>query len=519
MLSRKIMGEIAAHGSHNRVLITGHVLLCNSLLNLMGQVVPLLVGVATVPLIVRGLGPERFGLLSIAWVVLSYSAVFDLGLGRASTKFVAEALARGERERVSSIVAAAVTAQGILGVVGGLIFVLAAPVLVSAWLKVPAPLMTEATEAFRLLGLAVPLVMVSGSLSGALQGAQRFDWVNAVQVPAVVGIYLAALVGGMLGLGLVGVVALIVGVRALALIGLLVAYTHCVAGFQPFPASMLRILLSFGGWVGVSNVVGPILVYGDRVLLGFLVSTAAVGYYAAPYEVVTRAMLVLPTAASAALFSSFSAWAALGDRDALSKAFGRAVKYLLLLGGGAAAVFVVFADLVLGFWLGPDYAEHSAWAMRVLAVGVLVNSLAHVPYAALQAHGRSDLTGKFHLAELPIHIVAVWLLISVWGVTGAAVAWAARVVIDSALLFWAARRILGVSGRSFQEAGMGRVAVGLLGFSLVLAVVRAYGVHVGATLQWSLPVLVLLSLAVVGWHVLLDDVDRRVILAWVRKKW
>ena len=69
----------------------------NSLLNLMGQVVPLFVGVATVPLIVRGLGPERFGLLSIAWVVLSYSAVFDLGLGRASTKFVAEALARGER--------------------------------------------------------------------------------------------------------------------------------------------------------------------------------------------------------------------------------------------------------------------------------------------------------------------------------------------------------------------------------------------------------------------------------------
>mgnify|MGYP000179830194 CR=1 FL=1 len=105
---------------HNtgQLAITGRLLLQHSLLNLVGQVIPLLAGVATVPFIVRGLGPERFGLLSIAWVVLSYSAVFDLGLGRASTKFVAEALARGERERVSSIVAAAVTAQGILGVAG-----------------------------------------------------------------------------------------------------------------------------------------------------------------------------------------------------------------------------------------------------------------------------------------------------------------------------------------------------------------------------------------------------------------
>jgi len=509
--------KVASIQSGEQTPITSRTLFCNSLLNLLGQVVPLLVGVAAVPFIVRGLGPERFGLLSIAWIVLSYSAIFDLGMSKATTKFVAEALARGDRESVGSIVAAAVTAQGVLGVAGGLALALAAPSVVGVWLKVQAPLALEATEAFQLLGLAVPVVMVSGALSGALQGAQRFDLVNAIRVPATVGIYLAALLGALLGLGLFGIIAFIVVVRTLAFISLLVAYTRYLAGFQPFSASMFRDLFSFGGWVSVSNVVGPILVYADRVLLGSLVSAAAVGYYAAPYEVVTRVLWVLPTAVSITLFPGFSAWTASGDRRALSKAFARAVKYLLLLVGVAAAGLAVFADFVLHFWLGPEYAEHGTWAMRILSVGVLISSLATVPYAALQGAGRPDLTGKFHLAELPPYIMAAWLLVSLWGVTGAAVAWSARVMIDGALLFWAARRILGVSGRSFQEAGIGRVAVGLLGFSLVLAVVRAYGVHVGTTLQWSLPVLVLLSLPVVGWLALLDDVDRGVILAWIKK--
>jgi O-antigen/teichoic acid export membrane protein len=504
--------------SREHLTITGRILFRNSLLNLIGQVVPLLVGVATVPFIVRGLGPERFGLLSIAWVVLSYSAVFDLGMSRASTKFVAEALTKGDRESVGSIVAAAVAAQGILGVAGGLALALAAPSIVSVWLKVPAPLAAEAAEAFRLLGLAVPLVIVSGSFSGALQGAQRFDLVNAVQIPATVGIYLAALFGALLGLGLFGIVALIVVVRTLALVGFLVAYTQYLPGFQPFPASMFRVLFSFGGWVSVSNVVGPILVYADRVLLGSLVSAAAVGYYAAPYEVVTRALWVLPTAVSTALFPGFSAWTASGDRQALSRTFARAVKYLLLSEGVAAVALVIFADFVLRFWLGPEYAEHSTWAMRILSVGVLINSLVTVPYAALQGGGRPDLTGKFHLLELPVYVVTAWFLISLWGVTGAAAAWSARVALDGALLFWASRRILGVSRRSFQEAGIGKVAIGLFGFGLILAAVKACGMYVGPLLQWSILVLMGLSLLGVGWVVLLDDVDRRLILAWVRRR-
>lgn len=47
--------------------VSGRLLGRNTALNLVGQVVPLLVGLTTIPYVVRGLGTERFGILSIAW--------------------------------------------------------------------------------------------------------------------------------------------------------------------------------------------------------------------------------------------------------------------------------------------------------------------------------------------------------------------------------------------------------------------------------------------------------------------
>uniref|UniRef100_UPI0034E2C47B oligosaccharide flippase family protein n=1 Tax=Methanothrix sp. TaxID=90426 RepID=UPI0034E2C47B len=80
--------------------ISGSLIARNAVLNLIGQAVPLLVGVLTIPFVVRGLGTDRFGLLSLAWVVLGYFTIFDLGLGRATTKYVAEALGKGEGDRI-----------------------------------------------------------------------------------------------------------------------------------------------------------------------------------------------------------------------------------------------------------------------------------------------------------------------------------------------------------------------------------------------------------------------------------
>jgi O-antigen/teichoic acid export membrane protein len=63
---------------------------------------PMLVAVVTIPALIRTLGAERFGILTIAWMLIGYCSLFDLGLGRALTRLVAEGLGAEPRSEKSS---------------------------------------------------------------------------------------------------------------------------------------------------------------------------------------------------------------------------------------------------------------------------------------------------------------------------------------------------------------------------------------------------------------------------------
>ena len=120
--------------------------------------------------------------------------------------------------------------------------------------------------------------------------------------------------------------------------------------------------------------------------------------------------------------------------------YRRGVVVILATAVPAALVAGYYAELWLALWLGDAYAAGGAAAASWLAVGVAVNCLAYLPYTLLQARGRADLTGKAHLAELPLYLAALAALVPTYGIEGAALAWAGRCVFDAVLLFALAQR-------------------------------------------------------------------------------
>src|SRR6266487_2940379 len=116
----------------------------NTLLNLLGQLLPLAVGVATIPVIVPALGEERFGLLGLMWAVLGYFSVLDFGLGRATTKFVAQYAAQGDERALHRVATLAVASQTGIGVLAGIALAALTPLVVATVLHVPAALHAEA---------------------------------------------------------------------------------------------------------------------------------------------------------------------------------------------------------------------------------------------------------------------------------------------------------------------------------------------------------------------------------------
>lgn len=469
--------------------LSGRVLARNTLFNFVGQAIPLLIGIVTIPFVVDGLGTERFGILSLAWVVMGSFGTVDLGLGWAVTKFVASALGEDETEKIPPLVWTAVATQALFGVLGATVLLAITPFLVQRVFSIPAELVGEAEAAFRLLALSLPPTLISISFRGTLEAAQRFDLVNAVRVCASSATFLMPLAGIILGWGLPGILMLLFLTRVLVSGGYFVLCLRVFPRLKRvrFPRwAMLSRLLSFGGWVTVSGLAGPILVYLDRFAIATIRSMTALAYYTVPHEMVMR-LGIISASLVMVLFPAFSTLGGTDDLPRLRDLFARAVKYILVIVGPIVGILFVLAPDILRLWLGAEFAAQSTWVLRFLAVAILTNAVAGVPYALIQGLGRADITAKFHLVELPVHVIFVWLFVSLWGTNGAALAWTLRVALDAVLLFGAADRRHVFSPRAFMgNDGLRPIAM------LAVFTVAAYGLY---ALPVAIPVRLVLLLA------------------------
>ena len=122
----------------------------------------------------------------------------------------------------------------------------------------------------------------------------------------------------------------------------------------------------------------------------------------------------------------------------------------------------MFAKQILTLWMGAAFGDNSARAMQVLAFALVVGAISFLPYQFLQAVHRPDLTAKFHILELVVHIPLCFILIGLFGLTGAALAWVLRVTLDFALLVVAATRHMEIGLRQLFRESFRRTIIGAL---------------------------------------------------------
>jgi O-antigen/teichoic acid export membrane protein len=483
------------------VSLQGQAIAKNSLLNLVGQAAPLLVAALAIPVLLRAIGTERFGLLTLAWVLVGYFSLFDLGLGRALTQLVSEKVALGQVRDLPAAIWTALALMALLGAACAVGLFLASPWLVYSALKIPVNLRSESLLAVRLLAVSIPLVAVTSGLRGILEAQHRFGFVNTIRVAVSVFTFLGPLAILPFSTNLLPqIVTLVVGRACSCILHLLICLQvmPSLSRQLAFKGTIVKSLINFGSWIAISNVIGPLMVYADRLLIGGILSVAAVAYYTTPFELVTK-LWIIPAALTGVLFPTFSATVRTAP-DRTIKLFNHAVKVIFLSLFPAILLIVVFARQGLEFWLGHEFAQHSAAVLQWLAIGVFVNSLATVPYALLQAGGRPDLPGKLHLFELPFYLVAAYVAIHKYGIQGAAIVWMGRLAVESIILFVLSRRFLVTGTREAR-----RIAFTM---ALALAVMGVGTITDGIVVKTVFFVLVLLLFLLGGWFSVLTLEER-----------
>ncbi len=426
-------------------------------MNFAGGLLPVAVGVLAIPHVIRGLGIGQFGVLSLGWIILGYFSLFDFGLGRATTKYISEAMGRGETKHIPALLWTSLSFQMCLGVVGALVLAAVTPFLVGHLLRIPPDLHVESVTFFRAMSVAIPVGICSVCFRSALEAVQRFDLVNAVKVPLNCAVFVMPLAGLQLGYALPGVGFLLVGTQV---IGALAYLFLCLRVFPELKLAysvqggLLKPLLSYGGWVTGYNLIIPLTIYLDRLIIGVLKPIGMLTYYVVPYDMVSRVQ-ILPSSLCTSLFPAFS-HLGLDRKGNLGELCARNLKYLMLVMGPATLILVLLARDILRIWLGAEFVAQSALIFQILAIGFLMNALGWPPTTVLLAVGRPDIVTKCYGFLLVLHAGLAWALIHKYGLVGAALAVTVRETFQAGLFFFFYWKVMSLSFSNFTQSGLVR---------------------------------------------------------------
>ena len=404
--------------------------------NLTGQAIPTLAALVSIPVLIHAIGDSRFGFLSIAWILVGYFGLADLGIGRGLTHGVARRLSGDADADVSDLVWSGLFVLGLAGLVAGGAVAASSKLLVSSFIRIEPDLSEEAVRALAILGLSIPVVVLSSGLRGALEGQQAFRSINLVLMPIGALLFLGPAVVAQFSVSLPNIMICLLVLRvAMCLLLFLLCMRHIKHFLRVrLRWSAVRELLSFGGWMTVSNVVSPVMVRMDRLFVSSLMSVSAVTYYVTPFEVVSK-LLVVPSSIATASFPEFSRLARSYPTDVQRRYFMRTLALAGVLLVPLAALLFVVSHALLSVWISADLADRSAGIMRLLAAGIVINGVSYIPFAYVQGMGRSDITAWFHLLELVTYLPALYVMIGRFGLPGVALAWVLRVSLDALLLF------------------------------------------------------------------------------------
>jgi O-antigen/teichoic acid export membrane protein len=436
------------------------------------------------PLIVRGLGPELYGLYALLTAIATNFVALNFSMGSALARHASACRVLNEDGHVSEFTSTA------LGLTLG-IALLSAGLLAFAshwileFLRIAPGMQREANGALYVLSAGLVMTMMAQTLAGLLQALHRFEIYGYV----ITGAGLLTLLGnaGIVWAGgqvlpLViwnaAVAGLSFGANAVAISRVLPRMRISLVIHRPLASRLLR----FGGVVASYQIFGSLLVLFERSLLSRTLGPAAVTYYVVAITIAICLHSFIKSL-SLFLFPLASEADARGDYRRLQFLYVRSCRYV------AAIVVFMVVTLVMGggsflrLWIGPEIASNSGRLVQIHAVTFGLTAILVVPWQLADGAGFPGVNSRVALVWLLVAAPLGVLLVPWLGVEGPAIA---RLAAMASAPFY----MMVVEKRVFEhtfEVVWRKLALCLLGPGVLLALLQTwlFGLATGLTL-WFL---------------------------------
>lgn len=398
-------------------------------------------GFAVVPIYLRMLGIEAYGLIGFFVTLQALFQLLDMGIAPTVNREVARHAGQGRIADAQPLVGTLAAVYWALAAVIGTSVALAAPLIAGHWLRTRDLDPRTVQQAVMLLGVVIACRWPNGLYAGALVGAQRLRISSLIAAAtATVGSVGAVLVLIHLSPTLQ---AFFAWQACVALVGTLAMRRAAWAALggrtsrrARFDFHVLASVWRFSAGMGAVGLLGLVFTQTDKLLLSRLLALPEYGHYMLAVTV-TSGLYVVVTPLFNTVYPRLSALVAQSDASGLAGAYREGTQVLTAILFPLAAFLAFFSTDLMRVWTGnAGMAVATGPLIALLALGSALHGLMHMPHALQLAHGRVRLPLAVNGTLLVAFVPLVSSLAFALGATGGALAWLVLQVLYTVLNTW-----------------------------------------------------------------------------------
>ncbi len=329
-----------------------------------------LIGLLITPYIIKSIGDSEYGIYSIMSSLATSLLVIDLGIGTATTRFIAVMKAKGDQKNIDNYIAMNVIVAGIIGVAvlaAGVVCYFGIEGLYNATLN-PAQL-SEAKKIFIIIMATVMSQIFENVINGAIRGYGKFIFANSVKLSRIL-MRVISLVVLLQFFNNAIVIAIVDLVGGLAVLLAECIYLRCLRvriRLTHFEWALFRQSMVYTALILVQSIANQFSGNLDKLVIGAVISAEAVTVYTIGltiYSMFATIGLSIPDLMLPKLAQMVKDDVTNTELENLSVKVGR-VQFIIL--GAAFGGFAVLGRLFIRLWMGEGYEDAYVIAMILIA--------------------------------------------------------------------------------------------------------------------------------------------------------
>lgn len=400
----------------------------NVIANYIGRGLLTVLSIVFIPIYIKYLGIEAYGLIGIYTILVSIMMLVDLGMGQTIVREVARYTSK--TLSLNEIKDTLKTFKYIYFLIGLFLFSLIylfSELIVSKWLNIENLVHDDVLIAIELMSVMVFISWISILYRNSIIGLQYQVWLNIsdvsfaiiskVGVIVVLAFISPSIIAFLIYQLIISTLQLFVMLMKL---NLLIPQTIYRAKFS---FNVLRRLWKFASGVAVSTLFGTLISQSDKLILSSFLSLKSFGLYTIA-SVVGKALGTVISPITLAIRPRLTILYEKGDEKKLIEFYHKSAQLMSIMSIPVGIVLILFSKDILWIWIPDMVIVNEIWLIvSLLVVGTLLNGMMHVPYSLQLSSGWSSLTAKSNIILFFITIPLLVFGIKEYGMIAAPIVW------------------------------------------------------------------------------------------------